>query len=268
MKRLLLIGAVAGVAMGANAQIFKEGDKKIDFTIGVGTIDYTDKNRATFDQHFTMEWGVAEFGDGFTVGAGFAVNNMYGGMFEGSDTGSYDYSYRLSDYGTVIDPATGLQTSYDNSRNEQRQGTGWAECHVAREDVDFLGIVSLHYSPMEKLDTYARLGLGFGVMNYIYSNYHNQQNFDSADFYEHNVTGTSDSYIKYSYNDLDHVRWDKSLGAKVVPSFSLYLGATYYLTDNWGADLQLGLINANFRGRQQGYPNSYGVFAVGVSYLF
>lgn len=56
--------------------------------------------------------------------------------------------------------------------------------------------------------------------------------------------------------------------SKVVPSMAIYVGATYMLTDRWGFDVQAGLINANLKGAKKGYPNSYGVFALGASYRF
>lgn len=40
------------------------------------------------------------------------------------------------------------------------------------------------------------------------------------------------------------------------------------LTDRWGVDAQVGLVSANIKNADKGYPNSYGVFALGASYRF
>lgn len=47
-----------------------------------------------------------------------------------------------------------------------------------------------------------------------------------------------------------------------------YVGATYFLTESWGIGTQFGLISANIKDKDKGYPNSYGIFAVGATYKF
>ena len=46
---------------------------------------------------------------------------------------------------------------------------------------------------------------------------------------------------------------------------ALYVGATYYITDNWGIDAQIGMISSVL---QKSYTNSFAIFAVGASYKF
>lgn len=258
---------MAAIAFNAGAQAFENGDKKIDLTIGVGTVAYADKNRGTFDQHLSMEWGVATVADNFTIGVGFAINNQFGGRYESLVAGKYDYKYRLSQYGKQYSQSKNKWERYDQSKFEQRKGVGTANADITRDDVDALFTASFHYSPMSKLDTYCTVGVGVGCMSYITSNYHNTQGFSKANFSEHRETKYTDSYISYSYNDLDHVEW-VGMKSKVVPSMAFYVGATYYLTDRWGVEAQLGLIDANFKGANKGYPNSFGVFALGAAYKF
>ena len=268
MKKFLILPLAAAFVFNAAAQeTFSNGDTKVGLTIGVGTVAYADKNRATFDQHLTMEWGVASVADKFTIGVGFAINNQYGGQYEGMVAGEYKYQYYRQQYGSQYSFSKDKWERYDDSKYVTREGGGTATADVAREDVDALFIASLHFSPMDRLDTYCTLGLGVGCMSYVTSNYRNTSGFSDADFNEHRETQYTDSYIRFKYNDLDHVKW-KGMKSKVVPSMAFYIGATYYLNSNWGLDAQLGLINANFKGAKKGYANSYGVFALGASYKF
>ena len=268
MKKLLLFLAVASFGVKGMAQApFDKGDRKMDLTIGVGTIEYADKNRATFDQHFSMEWGVAKIADKVTVGLGFAINNQYGGSYESIAAGKYDYYYNHHSWGKVYSFSKDKWEKFDSNKRVHREGVGTADANVAREDVDALFTCSFHYSPLPKLDTYIKVGAGVGVMNYIISGHKNLKGFSSADYYNHDVSKYNDSYDSYSYNDLDHVKWN-GYHAKLVPSMAAFAGATYYLTERWGADLQIGVIDANFKSKKKGYPNSFGVFAVGCTYKF
>ena len=93
MKRFLILSLLFVFTMGVSAQgVFGVGDKKVDFTIGVGKVRHTG---ATFDQHVNMEWGVAKIADKFTIGVGFSVNNTYGGKVVGTIAGEYDYTYNV-----------------------------------------------------------------------------------------------------------------------------------------------------------------------------
>lgn len=258
----LLIGATAFAQTP-----FAKGDKKIDLTIGVGSIPYADKNRATFDQHLSMEWGIAEIADKFTIGVGFAINNQYGGQYNGMVVGTYDYAYHYRVRGGYTDMMTGKYEKLNEDKEIIRQGFGTAEAKIARDDIDAMATCSFHYSPMDKLDVYVKAGLGIGVMNYITSNIKNEVGFEKVDYNERVQTNYADYTTQYSYNDLDHVKWS-GMHAKLVPSVAAFVGGTYYLDDNWGVDAQIGLIDANIKSGKKGYPNSYGVFAVGVSYKF
>lgn len=265
---MILAAAIAGVTLSAAAQQpFAKGDKKADLTIGVGTIKF-DKNRATFDQHLTMEWGIASILNDVTVGLGFAINNMYGATYDGHTMGTYDYSYTSHTYGKKWNYSQQKWEKMDETVKHKRQGYGEADMKVSREDIDALLIASLHYSPISNLDAYVRVGLGVGVMNVIYSSYTNLKGFSDKNERSEHKSQFLETTTVYSYNDLDHVKWAGKPHAKLVPSMAAYVGATYYFTPNWGADMQIGIIDANFKGTKKGYPNSFGAFAVGVSYKF
>lgn len=263
MGLLLITGASSGVAQG----VFNKGDRKVDLTIGVGTVAYTDKSRATFDQHLGMEWGVATVADRFTIGVGFSVNNAYGGAFDGIVAGTYDYKYTSNSYGKVYRPSTKKWEYFNETKQVRRNGIGTADADIAREDFNAQITAAIHFSPMSRLDTYLKVGAGAGCMSWIVSNIHNEQGFKKANY--HNTSNNTYYQVtdSYSYNDLDHVKWE-GYKSKIVPAMSVYLGATYMLTEKWGVDAQIGLISANLKDAKKGYPNSYGIFALGASYRF
>lgn len=258
---LSLTGATTVVAQG----VFNKGDRKADLTIGVGAVSYADKSRATFDQHLGMEWGIASFADRFSLGIGFAVNNSYGGGFDSKVAGTYDYSYTRTSYGRV--KRNGSWEYFNDKKQIHRSGVGTGDATVSREDVNALFTAAVHYSPIPKLDTYVKAGVGVGYMSWIVSHIHNEQGFKKANVNETNKNSYYETTDIFSYNDLDHVKW-QGYKSKVVPAMSFYVGATYMLNDRLGVDAQIGLISANLKGNKSGYPNSYGVFAVGASYRF
>ncbi|MBR2476112.1 MAG: hypothetical protein IKB57_06195 [Bacteroidaceae bacterium] len=263
MKRFLILSLLFVFTMGVSAQgVFGVGDKKVDFTIGVGKVRHIG---ATFDQHVNMEWGVAKIADKFTIGVGFSVNNTYGGKVVGAIAGEYDYTYNVS-YRTSV-RRNNRWIPGNETQQRKREGYGSATADIKREDFNAMAMVSFHYSPIKKLDTYARLGLGIGCKTYLFKNIRNEEDFNKADVKDKKIIENSErrSYMSYKYNDLDHVNWI-GYKAKPVASMALYVGATYYITDNWGVDGQIGLISGNLR--KKAYPNSLAVFAVGASYKF
>lgn len=258
---------ITGVTNTYSQDVFVKGSRKMDLTIGVGTIEYPDKNRATFDQHFSMEWGVGRIADKVTVRLGFQLNNSYGGTFEGMVAGIYDYSYRFTTTGQVYSYSDKKWHSVNDSKDIKREGVGTADADISREDINALFVAGFHYSPLKKLDTYVKVRVGVGVMNYIVSNHRNTSGFGSANVNSVNNSNIVNTTTTYRYNDLDHVQWE-GFDAKVVPAMSVYIGATYMITPQIGADIQLGIIGANLKDKNKGYPNSYSVFALGSSYHF
>ena len=264
MKKLVFFLFFVAFAIGVNAQnIFDKGSKKVDLTIGVGSVRHVG---ATFDQHVNMEWGVAKIGDKFTIGVGFAVNNSYGGVVESTIYGEYDYTYTQTDRREVKNSHNRWVGSSE-SKEVRREGYGTATANVGREDFNTMLTASFHYSPIKKLDTYAKIGLGVGCKTYVFNKIRNENGFKEANIKDKKILDNSErkSWISYSYNDLDNVEW-QGYKAKVAASMALYVGATYYITDNWGIDTQIGMISSNLEGKY--YPNSFGIFAVGASYKF
>lgn len=247
--------ALCFVFATAAAQEFDKGDRRIDLTLGVGVIGGKGESVTTFDQHFGMEWGIGRIGDKVTVGLGFSINNTYGSLGDTKIVGTYDYYYDRYVNSAVID--------YNKSDRLHREGFGTADARMTREDVNAQLTVSFHYSPVSKLDIYAKIGAGAGVMNYLIGNIHNEDGF-SAKTVDKTVS-TGSRYV-YSYNDLDHVKW-QGYDTKVVPAISAYAGLTYYFSQRWGVDAQVGLLSGNLKLKNS-YAATYSVFAVGATYKF
>lgn len=253
-QKIILFGLVSMVAFSGMAQgVFKKGDRKVDFTAGIGTVDYPDKTRVTFDQHLGMEWGIAKIATKMTVGVGFNINNTYGGALDGMVSGSFNYSYNKLSYGKTYSYQENKWKSFSDSKKVNREGVGTADADVAREDVNAQAVAAIHFSPISRLDTYLKIGVGVGCMNWVVSNIHNEEGFDKAD-----VNRTSSSKVhevtdSWKYDDLAHVKWE-GYKSKVVPSMSAYLGATYMLNEKWGLDGQIGLISTNIKGKKKVIP--------------
>lgn len=271
MKLNKLVIGLLGTSMLLSSSIaaqetFNDGSRIMELTAGVGVIANPGSKLTTFDQHFTMEWGVKTIADKFTLGVGFAVNNSWGGK-DATVLGTYDYSYSTHYSGKVYKYSTGKWENINETKTTRRQGFGTADAKLSRDDINALAIVSLHYSPMKRLDTYVRLGVGACYMHYITSNIHNETGFKEADVNHYSETKLSQERVVYSFNDLDHVEWEGA-DDKVGASLAAYVGANYALTDKWGVSAQVGLVSANIKGATKGAANQYGVFAVGASYSF
>lgn len=263
MKRLFLLGAVGLLSLAANAQEFNTGDLTASVTLGVGAQDDS-ASHALFDQHLSLECGVKTFGQ-FTIGVGLAINNAYGAVHDGFAMGTYDYTYTKTVTTRTKNDHNRWVTSTE-STIESRDGYGGADCKVATDHYNLMVMASLHYSPMSRLDTYVRCGLGIGGMSSMLSDFKNEEGFSERN-YEHTSSGSSrETTTKFSYRDLDHVKWE-GYSTKVTPAFALYLGATYYLTQHWGVDAQFGIISSNF-AMGGNYSDSFSILAVGATYRF
>lgn len=262
MKKLITLFALFTFVLGMNAQnIFEVGDKKVDFTIGVGAIRYADHTRATFDQHMNLEWGVTKLGERVTLGVGFAVNNNYGGRFESIISGKYDYKYTQ----TTSTTATGANSQSLVTKKEEvsRQGYGTANADITRDDINAMATVSFHFSPMKKLDTYVKVGLGIGFESYVIDNICGIEGFSAAN--ENKLVGNNIT-VQYRYNDLDHTNWNE-YDPKVTAAVAAYIGATYFFNEEWGLDAQVGMVSANLSNKSKN-ANAFGLFALGVAYKF
>lgn len=255
MKRILFCISCTLFSLTSNAQIFNAKDCIMDLSAGVGTI----KDRgATFDQHFSMDWGIATIGDIVTVGLGFSVNNYYGATISGIVTGSYDYYYTIRTHYSNNVMGTGTTT-----QQKHRNADCYADAKISQEDVNAQFVASFHYSPIDKLDVYVKIGAGISCLNSIVSNIHNEQNLQKAD---HDNTTPSGTRTTYSYNDYEHVKWN-GYGTTIGLAMSGYAGASWWFTEKWGATAKIGMISSNII-LKSGSGVSCSIFAVGIAHKF
>lgn len=257
-----LIGSLA-----VSAQCFTKGDKIASVNLGVGTVDTSFDNKVTFDQHISMEWGIASFADKFTLGLGFQISNMYGSKNQSNVLGKYNYTYYETYRGKFRIYSKDQWSYFDESGDKKRTGMGTATADVAKEDVSAMVTASLHFSPISKLDTYVKVGLGGGMMNWVVSDIRNPQGFSSKNVNKDQDDTNRKVTWRYSYNDLDHVKWE-GYKLKGCISAAAYVGASYYFTDNFGVDAQVGMIAGNFRVKKDGYSTSVSIFTIGGVYKF
>ena len=276
MKKLLFSVLASFVAIAASAElpdisksVFEKGDRLVNFSIGVGSmsapslvfvpgvgnnyVNFGSNSSATFDQHFGMEWCVFDgwIDNRASLGFGFSVDNSAFGKFQEYMVGEYNYRYALMTYSTI---GGGNRKGWSVSEYKQREGYGTTFAHVKQDNLAFLATCSFHFQFIDKLDTYAILGFGFAV-NFRSYDYYNAQGFEQKDF--------SGEYLRFSYNDYDHVNWITGSGGTGASfAMSSLVGARYYFQDNLAAKIELGMIG----GAITGYGNSAGIFSIGVTY--
>lgn len=255
MKKFLLALSSIALCSGLTYAVegtAERGDILVEAGIGVGMVDYPGSSGALFTQRVGVEYVVLPtvFTDDFTFAVGLYVNNGYGAPVDGMAVATYNYTYPIysNGNGQVVNKG-------------HREGVGTANATFYRDDVNILPTASLRYHCTSRLDAYVSLGFGIGVMNTITGKKSNYQGFESA-----NHSGSNDSSgRRYSYNDLDHAKWENTSQHKACFATSFYLGARYALTENWGVNAQFGLIGANAR---KSWGNSYNLFSIGATYNF
>lgn len=275
MKKIISALMATALAFGASAQTFGKGDMVFDLGIGVGASDVPNyvgtisstpivqkTSAATFTQKIAFEYGVAQFGN-LTIGVGASVGNAYGAKHDTFLSGKYNYTYHFTMY--HYEKSNGryrwVQT---NSQDYRRKGTGTAKATAALEDVNVLVKGSVHYSFIPNLDVYGTFGLGFSAYKMLYSDYRSKTGF-STDRSTLNRNDTSNKYQStYSYNDLDHVKWDDDTKADARFAMAFYVGARYFFTEHWGVNAEIGLVSAAYKASY----NDYNIFSIGASYKF
>lgn len=264
-----------------NAQAFGKGDKQVTVGLGIGRINVNgeDAKEVAFDQHVGMEWGIANLTDKFSLGVGFEVINMWGGHNKSLINGHYDYEYDFREIQYTKD-GYNWKVSSDTTSPRRRSGNGTAKVESFREDVAALVTFSMHYSPISKLDTYVKLGIGGGVMTSVTGDITDKTDEKGAGFKSANVNETSQSdkkwmqykvTVMYRYDDLQHVEWENfASGSKGCISAMANIGATYYVTDRFGigAEMQISTNGGNFKVKKDGLSESKPLFSIHCAYKF
>lgn len=265
MKKLIvLMSAMVLSASVSFGQTFEKGDKVASLGVGVGSVKNVPNpdESATFTQKLSMEWCIVDnLMDKGSIGLGFAINNGYGGAFESKIAGKYDYSYVSTRRRRYKNDHNRWQYDYF-SQTVDRKGIGIADADLNRNDLTAMFTASFHYQFIDKLDTYFTLGLGVTSMFHLSGNYRNEEGFQSK---SSSYSDEETISFLYSFNDLDHVEWQEGSGTILRPAMAVHVGARYYFTENWAANMEVGLLNATFSDK---YGSGYNVFSIGASYKF
>lgn len=274
MKKLFLLLFAGVMCASASAQIFSKGDMVVDLGIGAGRADnletkgkfpdysYKKSSGATFTQKLAFEYGVAELGKS-TIGLGVIVANAYGASYDGAASGKYDYKYNMDHYRYEKSNRGKYKWTRYQTTSERRKGKGVAKASYAVENVDFLVKGSFHHQFIDRLDTYGTFGVGLSVYKLLCSPDDDETLGFSADSNPFNSSKDHGYQMVYSYDDLDHTKWDGT-SAKVRFAMALYVGARYYLTPSWAVNAEIGLTSASFKKD----ANNYNILSIGASYKF
>ena len=264
MKKLFL--SICLVASFATAQaelpaltenVFTKNTTLVNGAIGIGTL----ANSTTFGQHFGMEWGIVDgwLDNRASLGVGFSIDNVACGNYVEFMYGTYDYYYPI--YGKNLADGD-RHNSWEQVNKGHREGVGSTWATVSQDNLAFMANCSFHYQFIDKLDTYFTLGFGFAV------NFRSYDYWGTEGFEEKSYESTSDTKHprKWSYNDYDHVVWNKNGSNGTGASFAMTstVGARYYFTDNWAAKAELGMIGGAFPTWGPGLS----VLTLGVTYRF
>ena len=267
MKKVIILLVSLFTLISANAQSFRKGNMVIDLGVGFGMANVVDTKltssqeieekkylKEAITQKLSFEVGVANLTKKSSLGFGVSFNNSYGASHREIATGTYNYMY------TVTTATLNSHNRWDYRRTTQtRSGSGQANSTAKVEEFNVMAKLAYHYSFSQRFDTY--VGIGFGVSSYkaLYSKFTNETGFSRA-----NVnSGGSSQQVSYSYDDLDHVKWE---GASPSARFAVgaYIGTRYYFSKHWGINMEAGLVPLSLKKDL----NNYSILSVGVSCKF
>lgn len=183
---------------------FTEGDMLASFSVGMGSVkkrgEMMDETKNVFTQQLSLDYCFEDdVMGGSALGVGLMVNNAVGGKYEFSD-----------------------QSTHQRYR---------------RNDLSVLATLSLHHQFVDRLDTYAKAGLGVGVLN------------------DHAWVSDLQPVPGFGENSIHRVN-----GAFAA---AFLIGARYYVADYWGAFVEIGLPTGSFN---KDFGSSVSLLNVGVSY--
>ena len=199
MKKIALATlATLALTSSAYASTPAKGDLIGDIGIGVGAMD-GGNSVAAFTQRLAVEYGIANFSmlnSDWTATIGYQINN-------GVHTSSH----------TVSEVWTGTSTKFTNTS----------------DDITFMPTASIHHGFTDRIDGFATLGLGFGLLNG-----------------KRRGGGYSNSWTEASF------------------AMAFNIGGRYWLSDNLAVNAQFGLVSASWKNSY----GSYNILSAGISYKF
>jgi len=236
-----------------------KGDNVLSFGVGAGIITPPTDNGETlanFHGKLAYEHGLVDgiLGGKFSFGIGLAAINMISQKTDGVVVGSYDYEYNVYTFSK--------KNKTGKNQTVRRNGEGYADADRYRDDVSLMLQLSLHYNVSDKLDTYLTIGGGGSIIIPIFANPRNGHNIGkmSKNDYDERL----DMGIQYSFDDFKHVKWDGG-ETEFAPSASAFIGARYFFSSHWAAQVEAGLVGWNIK---KSLGQAYNLGSIGVSYKF
>lgn len=233
----------------SNGVHFAKGDVMVSGGIGLATNIYSEHVGAMFSQKVSVDFGIANLGKRTTLGIGFALNNSWGDKHDGKVAGSYNYEYTSR---TVERTKNGTrwQTTMDKTQKHHRSGTGTADATFTSDCITALANVSIHHQFAPKLEGYAVMGFGGGMMITRCSDFHNYNGFHSEYVNKTDEIGSKKKVtFTWSYNDLAHTKFtDGGDSETFCLSISTFCGVRYWLNQHLGVMGEVGLDAASFKG--------------------
>lgn len=272
MKKSILLLSAAMLCLSANAKEFGKGDVVVDLGVGTGFMHGTESelikgelqsdkvNKMTYNQRLGFEFGVLDFSDKSSLGIGFNINNAISSKFNSRASGTYNYTYTRQNYHYVTNHNRGRWEMYQ-SDEVTRSGSGSANAKNQFIDLNVMAKVAYHHQFLDKLDTYVAVGFGVARVHRNISDFTDKEGFHEGTSTLEEATGNYQ--FVYSFNDLDHVKWENGTNSGRLVA-GCYLGARYYLSKNWGINLDLGLTSISFAPG----ANDYSLCVIGASYKF
>ena len=268
MSKIKLFSFIVLVfALTTHAQTFKKGDKVVSLDGSLGLFDVGNEMKLGYGGRVAFEYGIADglFGGKGAIGIGLVGADLYGGKSEGANTCTYDYTYESITYSREQSSSSARYTIVSRKGTHHREGNGASECDVKRNDATLMATVSLHFQFVDKLDTYLMVGGGATYRNYFFSNYHNSVGMEKVDHFRPSPTvGNYDGpVVSYSYDDFAHAKWEGA-DSKFYPAVCASIGARYYFTKNWAANVEVGLNTLTIKKE----INAYTIGSIGACYRF
>lgn len=258
---------IAATSVCGAAQQLSTGDIMVDAGLGAGCITAS-KTKATFTQRIGVEYIVMDnleiFGQRFAIGAGFAVTNGYASMGRGEVAGIFDYDYAMTRTGFITDNS-GVRQNINETTMVNRSGIGTAVTTFKRDDLTFMPQATLHYTPIDGVDTYLTVGIGVGMLNSYTGGKNGYEGFGTDTYYKNEITSTSNTTTVYAYNDADHADWSFDKATEATFAMAVYAGMRYWFTQNIAANVQVGMISGALK---KSWGNSYDLFSIGATYRF
>ena len=266
MKKIVLMTLVLAIGICTKAQEgFQKGDAMIGASGNLGFFEVGNDKKMGFGGKLSFEYGIVDglFGGRGSIGIGLQACDLYGGEYETTLSGKYDYTYTSYTWIKERNSNNARDHIREFTQEIRRKGDAAADCDVKRNDLSVLATINLHYLLSNKMEAYLLIGGGVSHCSWHFSNIHNTVGLDFVDHKREkpSVTNYTAPVYSYYYNDLDHVVWS-DWDSKIYPAISSSLGLRYYITDRWSVNAEFGISPMTLKK----HINAYTVGSVGIGF--